>query len=453
MPLTTLLFVALLAISIIGGLFNPLLAILGYMGHYIIGPEGQWWHAPVRPLGIRYSFTLAAVIALGIAFNYRKLRYGARLFTSHEKLVLYFLLFLWVLDLFTSATQAYTQVDHPTVKMVKVLLFCYMLTHVVTDVRSLKIMLWMLTICTLILGLQAYDAPRSAFLSGRLEGIGGADFRESNMLPAFVGAVLPIIGALFLQKAWISRIVAACAGVFAVNAIILTRSRGAFVALALGALSALMMAPREFRGRIVVCLLLAGLGGLYLTDDGFIDRMTTIRTADGEVEVSAQGRKDTWKASWALLKDHPLGVGPGNFKQYIGRYDARFEGRDAHSTFVRCWSELGIPGFIFFMTIIFSALWQNVKAVRRARALPEHLRDQIMLPAYGLSIGLIIMLGAGTFVTLLYVEMLWWWLLFPVCLHRVIDNLEKDNPGGRVGDDGKPATSLLADKLHPYWRS
>jgi len=60
MPVKTDLFVLGLAAACGGSLYAPMVGIVGYAMHYQIGPEGQWWSAPVQHWGIRYSFVLGA---------------------------------------------------------------------------------------------------------------------------------------------------------------------------------------------------------------------------------------------------------------------------------------------------------------------------------------------------------------------------------------------------------
>lgn len=405
---------------------QPLWGVMGYMAHYIIGPEGQWWARPIRHWGLRYSLILAAMTGLGYLINWGRLSVKWKFqLTGHEKALVWFLIFLWILRFLGPQTSGfYSAVDHPTIKMTKVFIFCLMLTHITIDMKSLKAVFWTLIISTLMLGWQAYNAPRSAFLGGRLEGIGGSDFEESNVLPAFIGGVLPLMGAMVLRPGKIKKIIAAVAGVLAVNTIVLTRSRGALLGLAIGAISAMLLAPKIHRKKIAVGLIIAGVGAVNLMDPGFINRMTTIDRSEEEREESSQGRLDTWAASLRLLIDYPLGCGPGNFKQTIGNYNSDYDGRDAHSTVVRCWSELGIPGFIFFMALILNAIRLNLRSARRAMNLPPQIRDDIIYPAFALSVGLITSLGVGLFVTILYNEMLWWFIFLPVCLDRVLDNLE-----------------------------
>ena len=420
MALKTILFLLLFVLSACGALYHPILGILGYMAHYITGPDRQWWSVSLRPYGIRYSLILAVATAVGMVLHSRKLRYGAPFFTRHEKLMLAFLALLWVLYLAGDATMAYTVVDHPVLKITKVMVFGLMLTHIVTSVRSLRALLWTFVICTFILGLQAYVAPRYV---GRLEGVGGVDFAEANFLPAFIGAMLPLIGVLFLQSRWRGKVFCLVAGVFAVNTIILARSRGALVGIGIGLIPVVLLAPKRFRKHVTVGLILLGMGGAYLMDPGFWGRMSTITRSEEQRDVSAQSRLDLWNISIRIVKDHPLGIGPGNWSQTVGRYDPAFEGRDAHSTYFRCLAELGLPGFALFIMIAVNAVRVAFRAYKSSSRIPTAAGEMLHLLCYGYTISLCTLLGAGLTVTALYTEVLWWLLFLPVCLERAVANL------------------------------
>jgi putative inorganic carbon (hco3(-)) transporter len=426
MGLRTLLFLSLFVICGAGALYLPLLGLLGYMAHYIIGPESQWWTASLKQFDIRYSLTLAIMAGLGILLNSRNLRYGPSCWALQEKMLVAFVALLWVLRACSEHTELYTMVDHPALKLTKVAIFCLMLTHVVTDAKSLKAVLWTLVLATFILGIEAYTKPRWVFSSGRLEGVGGADFSESNFLPAFIGGVLPLMGVLFLESRWLQKLVILAAGVFSVNAIVLTRSRGAVVGIAVGGLASLLFAPKGYRTKIFTALVAAGLGGLYLADQTFLSRVETIDRSDDQRDHSAQSRLELWALSYQMLFDYPMGVGPGNFSLHAGHYNVLYEGRDAHNTYVRCFTELGIPGFLLLLALITNAIITSKQTIKKAYRLPPEYRAQILMPSFGLAVGLCMMLGCGLTVTLLYTEALWWFLLMPVCVARAADNLAAD---------------------------
>jgi len=432
-PLKTVLFLGLFIVCTVGALYAPLLGVLGYVAHYCIGPERQWWEAPIGYWGLRYSYTLAIATAIGMAIHWRSLRFGKTFLVRHEWLILLFLGIVWLSTLASEETWAfYTTVDHPSLKMTKVVVFLLMMSHVVTTNKALDALLWVLIVGSLILGLQAFSTPLSQFARGRLESVGGPDFSEANFLAAFLASMLPLIGAQFLRSGWLGKGVCLISGVFTTNAVILTRSRGSLVGIAGGALAVVFLAPKRHRGKILLGLAVALAGGFYLTDPGFVGRASTITTDGEERDASAQGRIETWQASLDLLSDHPLGVGAGNFFQAIGRYNPKYEGRDAHNTYVRCYSELGIPGIVVLLALIGSAALTVKRAALASSDLPPPHRDRLTYLCLGLSVGFVTLFVAALPITLIYNEFLWWWLVLPVCLERVLTNLQEDLAEARV---------------------
>jgi O-antigen ligase len=425
MGLRTALFVGLLAFALIGAFYNPLIGLIGYMGHYCIGPERQWWHAPLSGFDLRYSFWLAVVSAVSIFINHKKLNYG-KILTNHEHIILLFVAVIWIADFFSAGTVGrYESADHPTIKMLKITFFLFMLSHVVTDRKKLKIVTWSLVLFSLLLGLQAYEVPWRSFAQGRLESVGGADFSDANRFGGFMAAMLFIIGCQFLNSSRIrDRALLFLAGGFTANAVILTRSRGALLGLAVGMLVAFIFSSPRHRKIIVVGLLAAGLGIAYLSDDTFLERSSTIVVeSSDERDASASSRLEIWKGGLKMLKAHPLlGVGPGNFYQYIGSYQPLHPGRDAHNTLVRCAGELGLVGSFVFVYLVFNAFRILRQCIRDASLFPPEVEKDFQLMSLGYMAALFAMLGYGMTGTLIYTEYLWWMLIMPVCMQRAFDN-------------------------------
>jgi len=424
-PLRTILFAALFALCVLGGLFVPMLGALGYVGHYTIGPEKQWWHAPVSGLGIRYSYTLALVTAVGVLLNWNKLKIGELGIHRNEKILLLFLGLVWLSVLIGPQTVGrYTQpgIDHPSVKFTKVVIFSLLLTRIFTTRLTLDKLLWVLVIASLLLGLQAWETPRRAFISGRLEGVGGPDFAESNFLAAFMATMLPLIGIMFLRSGLIGKIVCFFSGAFTANAVVLTRSRGAFVGIAAGGVVALIAAPKRLRIPILVLLILGAAGGFYLSDEQFRERMTTITRDSGQRDESAESRLLLTKASLRMVKDRPLGVGVGNFYQTIGRYIPEYAGKDAHNTYLRCATEVGVQGAAVLVLMIVVSLFLLRRIILRCRQLPKDDAGAFSLLAFGVMASLVTMLGCALTVSLTYVEFFWWIMLLPVCLDRALEH-------------------------------
>jgi len=449
--LRTLLFIGLFLLCTFGALGLPLLGLLGYMAHYIIGPENQWWATPLRPLEIRYSLTLAVMTAVGIALNWSRLRLSELPLARQEKLMLLFLGLVWFSSLIGEKTVGwYTGIDHPTVKLTKTIIFVFMLTRVVTDFRSLNRVFWLMIVATLLLSLQAYDKPRSAFVSGRLEDVGGVDFRDANFLAAFLVTMLPIIGSQFLRSAWLGKVVCLVAGVFTTNAIILTRSRGAFVALGFSAGAALLFIPKHRRWIVICGLIVATVGGYNLMDEQFIQRMTTITQSENERDRAAQSRIEIWGGGMRMMMANPLGVGAGNYMQSIGRYDPQNPERDAHNTLVRCAGEIGLPGIVVLAALVINAGVTLRAASTRAKCLTPEYQQSIALVIYALWGSLAAIVGVSVTMTLLYVENAWWFLALPVCASRIVDNLllsqaksEEETSEALVPPESEQGTAII----------
>jgi putative inorganic carbon (hco3(-)) transporter len=232
--------------------------------------------------------------------------------------------------------------------------------------------------------------------------------------------MLFIISVQFLRGRWLTRIFCFISGGFAANAIVLTRSRGAFLGVAAGCLAAILMAPKKFRLVIMLGLLLAGAGIYALMDTGSIKRVDTISADTNELDDSARSRIEIWRGGFTMLLRNPLGVGPGNFYQRIGNYAPDHPGRDAHNTLVRCGGELGFAGLIIFLMLLCNAVLTVMKCRKMSNNLPPGVKEDIQLAGYGSITALAAMLGYGMTGTLTYTEFLWWMIMIPVCVHRTL---------------------------------
>jgi hypothetical protein len=412
-------------------LYTPLAGILGYIGHYHFYPETQWWGTSLARLGIRYSFVLAALTAVGAFFNRRKLSYGNTFLTRQEWFLIIFVGLAWISMLLTFPVEVGilgTQ-DHVVLKLIKVLIFILMLTHVVTTVKDINWLLWTIVIGTLFLGYEAFSASSGHFRSGgRLDGIGGPDFLDSNMFAAHLVACLPLVGAQFFISGRKGKITCAIAGALALNAIVLTRSRGAFLGLMSGILLATLAAPKGYRKFILAGILALAVGGYSMTDPGYIRRIATINNPKEARDFSAESRLMIWHGGLEMLADHPFGVGSGNFVSAIRRYVPYYSdtGADAHSTFVRCACELGVQGIAVYLTLFINAAYVLRSVLRRAARLPDSHGRRIVLTSYGILVSLTTFFFSGLTMTLLYIEGPYWLLAMPVCLERATAQLETE---------------------------
>jgi len=423
MPLKTLLFLIFLTLGCALSIFvNPFYGVVTYLVNYNISPAHQWWGRPLAQMGLQFSKIAALALALGILFHRDKI-YTRRIFSSQEWLMLIFVLWIWITHFLGLPPGPYTTQNAE--KMTKIFIFLVMFSHVVFSLKRYEQVLWVLIILGLYQGVMAFLAPPWAFHGGRLNvGVGGPDFREGNFLGAHFAMLLPFIGVFFLlNKSWLKRIFLIITAIFVVNAIVLIRSRGVFLATAMGAFMALIYCfqyMKKYRLQVFGLITFGILGMLYLTDPGFWARMSTMKTENPEqIDLSAKGRLLAWKASLKMVKDYPLGIGEGNFRSYVERYNPLIPGKDTHNTYLRCLAELGIPGFLLLLSLIINAF-----CFLRKSWILSHKRNlfKFQFYAFGLSISIIIFLVSSMFITETYIEEFYFLLFLPLTLYYALEN-------------------------------
>ena len=438
MPIKTILFLISFFVCSGGALWAPLYGVVGYIVLYTIGLG--WWAHPISHWGLRYSYILALMTAIGAALNWHRLRFGKLIFLKQEKLVLLLLAFVWLSIYIGGKTVSdhYSLVDHPSMKMTKIVIFALLLTHIVTRMRNLDIVFWGLIVGALYLGIKSFQASPRSFVAGRLESIGGTDFSSSNDLAVFLAAIIPIIGIMFLKTRWPGKILCAASGVFSLNAIVLTRSRTGLLGLISGAIILALFIPKQYRNKIIVCLVVAGVGFVSLMDARFINRSKTILDDEESRDMSSQSRIEIWRGTIKMVMDRPFGVGAGNFYQNIGNYAVGQKGREAHNTYFRCMGELGLHGVILLIVILLNAALMLRSIMKNASLLPDKYRTDFQLTTCAISASLTICMVSGLTGTLLYFEAFWWWVMLPVCLQRCLDNLNEDLIPLKLQEDSKP---------------
>lgn len=445
MSIKGLVFIILFFCCVAGALVAPHLGIYGYIFDYCISPKNQWWGGVFYRMGIRFSFYIAIATLIGMYLQRKKLEFGNKQFYFQEKLLIFLTFLIWISYYLGPETVGrYANVDHPAIKFIKVAIFLLMMTHLITNLKKLNGLFFVLSTTTLMLGFKAWSVPYGAFVSGRLERIGGPDFAEANFLAAFMAAMLPIIGVQFLKsKIWHLKVYYFICGAFAANTLSLCRSRGSFVGLAVGAIAACFFAPKRIRGRIIVLMFIGLLGLVYVSDEYFVERILSISLEHSEMDASSAKRIDFWKAGLKIIKDNPLGIGPGNWFQKIGLYLPESEGRDTHNTYIRCAAEQGLLGIFLFLWILWQAYRNLISVYNDSHDLLSGNADEYNYYFFSIFVSLVIILTCGITITMIYTEFFWIFLMLPVCLKRIFDNDELSNSSRFLQPDADKNNKLF----------
>jgi len=418
MAATTIAYLTIFFLSLIGSVFfHPIIGLMAYLFTYHVNPLAQWWGSSLPGWTWRYALFLGVATFLGIIFQNKKLKFKSMLETQEILLII----FVGIVGLSVLLGFGREGSGSNVIKMAKILVILMMASHLITTLERYELMVFVLIFSGCYLGIQTYNASDYLFAHGRLqEGVGGSDFSDGNVLSGHFVMLLPIIGIMLIKGGWKTKLLCAVSAVFVLNGIILIKSRASFLALILSIFSALLFSKMVGRKKILPYLIIGLIGGATLMDPGYLVRMDTINTDAEEMDSSASGRIRFWKIAVAMAYDHPLGVGEGNYINFIEMYDPELKGKDTHNTYLRCLAELGFHGLLVLLLLIINA-FRILSTI--SKGLDQLKNKQIYLwHIYALKLSLIGYLILLNFISATYVEDFYWLLMFPVFLKRSMEN-------------------------------
>lgn len=302
-----------------------------------------------------------------------------------------------------------------------------------TRARTLRGVVWMLILggCFLsaINGYQyltgAYDQNFGGF--SRLavsENVGAPDWirvtgpmDDPNSYAQILLIVVPLaLERLWNEHNWLVRLLALAALVLVINAIMLTYSRGAIVALTVMIAMVLPIMRVRLSWIVGVSAMLATF--LSLAPSNYTERMRTIVDAFGNadrnqapVDDAVGGRVAEMQIAWQMFKDHPvLGVGEDHYQDRFQQYSVllngppRGESRKAHSLYLEIAAERGVVGLIMFGVLLFCLgrhIWRSHTTFAKAGQL--HYAQMVL----ALGVGFAGYLAAAVFLHESYAHYFW----------------------------------------------
>ena len=249
-------------------------------------------------------------------------------------------------------------------------------------------------------------------------------FANPNDLAAITLLMLSLCAAVYVRepKGWPK--LAALAGLFMLPAVILlTQSRGAFIALAVFGLFLIAGQKRKARAMVGVVAVAAvaamfAPSSLWQRIGGLANVTDTENLQAVDQEGSAEQRFEIWKVAGKIIREHAVsGVGVGAYKSahrdFAGgsEFKATARGaRDTHSTYLNVLAETGVVGFALFVAMVGTVITRAESIRRRARDVLPQSSQQLLF----LEIGLVGYLMAGIFgsfavISFLYIHMAILW--------------------------------------------
>lgn len=329
------------------------------------------------------------------------------------------LMLLLLIHVSLSVLLAYPNNPHNTYYydiFLKVMVFCLLAPFFVTSRLRLHAMVLMVA---LGLGFHGVVTGLKLISSGGghiVEGPAGSMLHDRNHYSTALALALPILYYLYMHSArkWVKLGFLAA---FALTALTIMGggSRGGFVALAVTGLWLIMASRRKF---LTLGLVAALAVSLYaFAPDSWLERLETIEHADED--ASFMGRVIAWKISSAIALVNPVFGGGLHAVQVqyvwdmfltsqglLGFVDTpipTFRAKAAHSIYFETMGDLGLVGFLLFMTLLLNGLYTRVEIKRlladtgKRHLWAKDLSDMLMLSVIAYMVG-------GLTVSLAYLE-------------------------------------------------
>jgi putative inorganic carbon (hco3(-)) transporter len=215
--------------------------------------------------------------------------------------------------------------------------------------------------------------------------------------------------------------------------ILMTQSRGGFLALAL--MGILILQTQRRKLRTLVGVLLVGGIAAAIAPSGVWERVGGL-SEGAEADSSSRQRWGIWTVAREVSADHRLlGVGLGayphaHFNYVVNNQAFAFTGgyRDAHSTYLSVRAEAGWPGLGLFLLMIAIPLVQAFRARRRLKQYPAQSAT-----ITSLAVALIGFMAAGVFATYPQLAFLYLHMALLTVLSRAAPSGAAANAGSRRG--------------------
>jgi hypothetical protein len=395
---------------------------------YFFNPENRWWFSYIPSLP--YSKITVIIFLLVFFIHYKKYQKNQLMQLPQFK---------WIILLIFSYIGAYFYAIAPflhekaLIEFIKLFIILGIAYKVLDSQKKLEWALVAYLLGVAYLSYETFVLGRNS--NGRVEGMGVIDAPDSNGASATLVPALPLLIFYFLFASNKIRVMLVVAGGLIVNALILINSRGAFVG---GAVSVsyflwgmyFSSVKLQYQKLIVMVVIIFGCIGLYvLIDDSFYQRMNTLtEVQDGH--KSGSHRYRMWLSTFDLLEDYPFGVGAYGYEYLSKIYvdsSLFFHGQKrkaVHSIWFQALSEVGWHGFFFFMMLISSTYFmakRSKKISKQNNNIYQYYLMHALLSSY---LGV---LATSTFLNQFRVQMVYWTILFILCLYTIVQLENKDD--------------------------
>lgn len=408
MSLTALFFLSLFFLGLILAFVkHPIYGTYSYLLVLYMGPGEAWWSMSLPDL--RWSLLSAFITLIACIFHKSPVSRPAWYqFRSIHWLIL-FSIWVWIQSFWALSMDYHLFLASLFSKYVLLYVILYLSF---TDLDKIRDFFFFHIAGCFYWGILAYQNPGY----GRLEKIGFGDLSGSAFASMQISTGLVFAGFAFLSLVSFKRWFAFLSLPFMLNAIVLMATRGAFIGLLGGALASLFFSPKSKRLIIIGYGILGGILLFYLSNDLFLERMSTIPVGEQqEMEASAASRLDVAAANLRMARDYPMGVGHrGNDvlspiympAEILTSRDGESL-RSAHNTIMAILVDHGLIGIGLIMLFHWSIIRSVIRLRNSVFSSPEENKElEVYIGAFGVS--LVVYWANAQFANFIKAEVIIW---------------------------------------------
>ena len=304
---------------------------------------------------------------------------------------------------------------------IKTILIFIVLVNVIRTELRLKLLIWLVLAVSIYLSIYViHDYQAGIFKIGladqntqRVQGAIKNLFDNSNDLALHLVTMIPIAIAFgLMKKNPVRKIVYLGVALLMIAAVIITFSRGGFLALIAMTLVIVRKLARRNKTAALAALVLGVVFFLAVAPGAYSGRLATIFNSAADVTGSASQRTEVLKRSiWVALRYPLFGVGLGNFhhksEQELG----------THNAYTQVASETGIPAMIVYIIFL-------VHPLRKLRIIERELFERnepsrFYYLAIGLQGSLVAYMVASFFAAVAYQWYIYYLVAYAIALRRL----------------------------------
>jgi O-antigen ligase len=382
--------------------YRPIFGLLSYLWIFYNDPATHWWGAQLPD--VRYSL-IAAFVALMAALLRTPRPAQPWIGSPAAKIFVMYAVWTWIQTLWAVGGDIHVE---GAILFSKYLVLSYVLYRLLYDERNMELFMWAHVVGCFLFGWEGYTSG----VSGRLETVGGPGVDDANLLAAHMITGLVVAGFMFVGFSGIRRWAALALIPFILNGIVLTQSRGGFVALIAAGIAAWYFSARQYRKMVSLAAALAVGLLLLLGDQAFWERIQTIADRD---QRSEETRLQIIGPQFQMFLDHPLGAGHRGAEllspQYLDpeQLDGQVGRRAAHNTFMAALVDQGWPGALMLISLYVWGL-STLRELRKLESKGMSSSLALYIGALGGALGSL--LFSGLFLNLLKTEVQVWLATF-----------------------------------------